>query len=71
MVSLSNHERAAQPAFKRRDALVATALFAALTIGFTWPLTLGMTHDIPGDFGDPLLNAWILAWDATHLGRGW
>src|SRR5262249_37455380 len=21
--------------------------------------------------GDPLLNAWILAWDATHLGRGW
>ena len=30
-----------------------------------------MTHAIAGDLGDPVFNAWILAWDATHLGRGW
>jgi hypothetical protein len=56
---------------RARETLGATALFAALTLIFTWPLALGLTRDIPGDFGDPLLNAWILAWDATHLGRGW
>lgn len=55
----------------RRDAAAATAIYAALTIAFTWPLAAGLMHDIPGDFGDPLLNAWILAWDATHLTDGW
>ena len=37
----------------------------------TWPLAAGLTHDVPGDFGDPLFNAWVLSWDFTHLGRGW
>src|SRR5262245_33896274 len=37
----------------------------------TWPLAPRMTTDIAADLGDPLLNAWILAWDVTHLGRGW
>src|SRR4029453_1735783 len=55
----------------KRETLAATALFAALTLIFTWPLARGLARDIPGDFGDPLLNAWILAWDASHLGRGW
>ena len=32
---------------------------------------MGLARDLPADLGDPLLNAWILAWDATHLGRGW
>ena len=32
---------------------------------------LGLARDIPGDFGDPLFTSWVLAWDATHLGRGW
>ena len=45
--------------------------YAALTVMMTWPLAGGLSHDIPGDFGDPLLNCWILAWDATHFGRGW
>ena len=36
---------------------------------FTWPLSLGLTRDIPWDLGDSLLNAWILAWDADHLLR--
>ena len=52
-----------------RDALVATLAYAALTIAFTWPLVRGLARDLPGDFGDPLLNCWILAWDADHLLR--
>jgi len=56
---------------KDREALWAALAYLAITLAFTWPLARGLTHDIPGDFGDPLLNAWILAWDASHLGRGW
>jgi hypothetical protein len=46
------------------------ALFLGLTLLLTWPLARGLARDIPGDFGDPLLNTWILAWDDSHLGRG-
>ncbi len=56
---------------RRRDLLSALALYAAIAIVWTWPLAAGLARDLPGDFGDPLLNSWILAWDATHLGRGW
>ena len=55
----------------RRDAFIVTILYLALTVAITWPLTLGLARDIPGDFGDPLLTAWAMTWDATHLGRGW
>ena len=50
---------------------MAFLFYAALTIVMTWPLAAGLTHDIPGDFGDPLFTSWVLSWDATHLGRGW
>ena len=33
----------------------------------TWPLALGIASDVPGDFGDSLLNMWILAWGAEHV----
>src|SRR5215475_5009993 len=56
---------------RARDTSVAAAAYAALTIVFTWPLAAGIARDVPGDYGDPLLNAWILAWNATHFGRGW
>ena len=49
--------------------LVATVAYAALSVALTWPLARGLTRDLPGDFGDPLLNCWILAWDADHLLR--
>ncbi len=61
----------ANAVFKTRDALAVTAIFTALTIAFTWPLAAGVTRNVPGDLGDPLFSAWVLAWDATHLGRGW
>ncbi|HEX3645035.1 MAG TPA: hypothetical protein VHT95_05465 [Vicinamibacterales bacterium] len=50
---------------------VAFLLYVALTMVMTWPLVRGLSHDIPGDFGDPLFTSWVLCWDATHLGRGW
>ena len=53
------------------DAFAVTVLYFALTIALTWPLARGLTRDIPGDFGDPLFTSWVMAWDATHLGRGW
>jgi hypothetical protein len=61
----------ADPALRARgrDALAATLGYAALAVAFTWPLALGLARDLPGDFGDPLLNCWILAWDADHLLR--
>ncbi len=55
----------------RRQAAAAAAAYVVIAIAWTWPLASGLAHDVAGDFGDPLLNAWILAWDATHLGRGW
>ena len=54
----------------RRQGLAVAALFVALTVAMTWPLAPRMRTEIAADLGDPLLNAWILAWDATHLGRG-
>jgi hypothetical protein len=51
------------------DAARAALGYAALAVAVTWPLALGLARDLPGDFGDPLLNCWILAWDAEHLLR--
>ncbi len=51
--------------------MLAAALYVVATVIFTWPITRGLARDIPGDYGDPLLNIWILAWDAAHFGRGW
>jgi hypothetical protein len=41
--------------------LTVFALFAVLAVGLTWPLALHLTTAV-SDFGDPLLNAWIVDW---------
>jgi len=71
-----NLERKAREARKEHVSFASSAgfaflLYAALAIALTWPLVTGLTHDVPGDFGDPLFTSWVLAWDATHLGSGW
>jgi hypothetical protein len=53
----------------RHSAAAATIAYALLTVTLTWPLARGITSDVPSDFGDPLLNAWVLAWDAEHMLR--
>src|SRR5262249_57253142 len=35
------------------------------------PFAAALPRHIAGDFGDPLFTSWVIAWDATHLGRGW
>jgi hypothetical protein len=40
-----------------------------LAVAWTWPLTAGLATDVPWDLGDPLLNAWILAWHFRQAGR--
>lgn len=50
-----------------RSATSAVVAYFLLTVALTWPLVRGITRDIPADFGDPLLNIWVLAWDCEHL----
>jgi hypothetical protein len=48
-------------------------VFCAAAIAATWPLILHPARTIAGGLGDPLLNTFILAWDADrarHLFRG-
>lgn len=41
--------------------------FVVLAIAWTWPLALRPGSTMAAPFGDPLLNAWILGWDADRL----
>ena len=41
-----------------------------LSIAATWPLTRHIGSALPRDLGDPLLNAWIIGWDADRLLHG-
>jgi hypothetical protein len=45
----------------------AAAWFTIAAIVVTWPLARGLARDIPRDFGDSLLNCWILGWSVDHL----
>ncbi len=53
-----------------REAVIVFAGFTALTLLLTLPLALRSRDHLPGDLGDPLLNTWILAWDADRLLHG-
>ena len=45
----------------------AAVIFTVLAVAFTWPLVRHLSHALPSDLGDPLLNTWILGWDAGRL----
>lgn len=47
-----------------RPWLLAAAGYTALTLTFTWPLPTHLSSVLPHDIGDPLLNTWILWWNA-------
>ena len=53
-----------------REALAVVAAFTVAGVTATWPLARRFGDAVPGDLGDPLLNAWILAWDADRLLHG-
>jgi len=46
----------------RRETWLATLGGVVLAIAMTWPLVLHLGSDIGKDLGDPLLQAWQVAW---------
>jgi hypothetical protein len=53
---------------------LAAALYFALTVALTWPLILSPGTTVPNDLGDPLLNTYLIAWNARTVpltGRWW
>ena len=44
--------------------VLASAAYALLTVALTWPLMLHPRTLVPSDLGDPLLNVWIMWWNA-------
>lgn len=55
---------------RARELAIALAGFAAITIAFTYPLAARLASTLPGDVGDPALNAWILGWVSERLAHG-
>ena len=54
-----------------REAVLAGAAYVLLALVFWWPLPAdAATATIAHPFGDPLLNAWTLAWDADRILHG-
>ena len=47
-----------------RRAAFALGAFGALAVAWTWPLATHLSARVPHDLGDPLLNTWILWWNA-------
>jgi F5/8 type C domain-containing protein len=52
---------------------LAAVLYTALTAALTWPLVLSPGSTVPNDLGDPLLNTFLIAWNArtTPLTDRW
>ena len=46
---------------------LAALLYLALAVVLTFPLVLRLGSSVPHDVGDPLLNTWIIWWNAQHL----
>ena len=44
-----------------------TAIYTMVTLATTWPLAAHLTTSLPADFGDPLLNSFILQWGIDHI----
>lgn len=48
------------------NAWTAAGLYLAVVVVIKWPLVLGLTTDLPSDFGDPAFIAWALARASVH-----
>lgn len=57
-------------ALSTTEAAGVLAAFAAVAIVWTFPLILHLRAHIASDAGDPVLVAWMLAWDADRLRHG-
>jgi len=50
-----------------RELLLAALGAVALSVVMNWPLILNLGEDIPKDLGDPLVQAWQIAWGGHAL----
>jgi hypothetical protein len=53
---------------RSKRGLLVGGLFLVLTLALTYPQVLRLGDSVR-DPGDPLLNTWILSWDADHIAR--
>ncbi len=74
---IRNWRTTADPAARHRpsgsmvvEIVGVLAGLIALAVAATFPLILHLTTHLPNDLGDPVLNAWILWWDATAIRHG-
>jgi hypothetical protein len=58
---------APSPAITRREVALAALAACVLAIAMHWPLPLHMSRDLPRDVGDPLVQAWQIAWGGHAL----
>jgi hypothetical protein len=71
------HAGLAEPGTPKLDAryewIWALLGFSALAVFWTWPVAANLSSRIPHDAGDPVLNIWILWWNAqaTPLTDAW
>lgn len=55
---------------RSREAALMLVGFTLLAIAATFPLIRSIATHLPGDLGDPVMNTWLLAWDAARLRHG-
>jgi len=58
---------APSPPLTRREVLLAMLVAVLLSVVMHWPLPLHMSRDLPRDIGDPLVQAWQVAWGGHAL----
>lgn len=60
-------------AARRGQHSAVAAVFSLITLFQTWPLARHLSSVLPNDLGDPVLNTWILWWNAqaVPLTSGW
>jgi hypothetical protein len=51
----------------RARHLVSLAGFLLLSVVWTWPVAAHLSTRVPHDLGDPVLNTWILWWNARAI----
>lgn len=51
----------------RFPVFFAASFYVVLAAAITWPLVLHPGSTVPNDLGDPLLNTWLMSWNARVL----
>lgn len=55
------------PPLTRREVGLAALAACVLALAMHWPLPLHLSRDVPRDVGDPLVQAWEVAWGGHAL----